>query len=568
MKTKTTLLLTICCLLNTFLSFSQSLNWQWATASKGPSYQEGYSIAADKNNNVYLGGWFGGDSITFDSTTLFNGGASNSHSNSFITKYSPSGQVLWAASPINTAFVSVAGLSIATDENGSAYVTGQFGGDSVTFGNIILHVSISNFAEMFITKYDSSGNALWAKGASGYTTAGYGVATDKSGNAYVTGYFGDNICSFGGITVVNSSITSADVFIVKYDGSGNVLWARCGKSPGDSRGRAIATDKNNNVYVTGLFSGDSITFGSKTLYLSSPNSIDIFIAKYDSAGNALWAKSAGYNYENDGFAIATDGNDNVYITGRFSGDSITFGPYTFYNATPQLYDMFIAKYDTKGNVLWARSAGGNLDDIGYSVATDTNYNVYVTGGFASDSIPFGSNILQFSAGASDPMFIVTYDSVGNVLCATALASGGDDWSAVCVDQTGNAYLGGDFFANLFIVGADSLNLTGQENIFVAKFKCGINIATDVVNVNESESLQIYPNPFSNHANVKYSIPPGSKNATLIIYDLLGRQRNTYKLSNAEGQIEINAGNLSSGIYFCSLVVDGKNVEARKMVTQE
>ena len=105
-----------------------------------------------------------------------------------------------------------------------------------------------------------------------------------------------------------------DIFIAKYDASGNCLWAKNAGGIGYDYGYGIATDANGNSYVTGSFYGTA-TFG--TIQLVSYGYDDIFIAKYDASGNCIWAKKAGGINWDFGYSISTDGNGNEFITGIF-----------------------------------------------------------------------------------------------------------------------------------------------------------------------------------------------------------------------------------------------------------
>jgi hypothetical protein len=131
-------------------------------------------------------------------------------------------------------------------------------------------------------KYDSSGNVVWANKAGGnYEDVGNSIAVDGSGNCYITGYF-SSTSTFGSLTLICQSTVYYDVFVVKYDSSGNVVWA---KNAGDAityeAGNSITIDDIGNSYVTGSFMG-SITLGSFTL--TNKGSSDIFIVKYDDSG--------------------------------------------------------------------------------------------------------------------------------------------------------------------------------------------------------------------------------------------------------------------------------------------
>jgi hypothetical protein len=146
-----------------------------------------------------------------------------------------------------------------------------------------------NMVDMFIVKYGTNGNAVWAKNARGRSN-GWGIAThgsEGSETVFVTGAFSSPSIAFGNITLTNSG--STDIFIVNYDASGNVLWAKSAGGTGGDIAWSIATDGNGNAFVTGTFNSPSITFGPITLS-NTNNCADMFIAEYDPNGNVPWAK--------------------------------------------------------------------------------------------------------------------------------------------------------------------------------------------------------------------------------------------------------------------------------------
>ena len=140
------------------------------------------------------------------------------------------------------------------------------------------------------------------------------------------------------------------------------------QSPGgisNSSGKCISVDANGNSYVTGGFGG-SIILGGITL--TSVGSYDMYIIKYNSNGIALWAKSAGgTGYDYGGIGINVDIAGDVYVTGGFSSTAITFGTTTLAHVGTGYSDIFIAKYSSAGDVLWAKSAGGIAEDYGVSL---------------------------------------------------------------------------------------------------------------------------------------------------------------------------------------------------------
>ncbi|MET3542539.1 Tfp pilus assembly major pilin PilA, partial [Pontibacter aydingkolensis] len=258
------------------------------------------------------------------------------------------------------------GRSVARDTQGNTYVVGYFR-DRIIFDGITL--KSSGGWDVFIAKYNASGSVLWAQRAGGANTdVGTGVAIDGFGNAYVTGYFYDP-ATFGSTTLTSAG--GADMFVAKYDPSGNVLWAQRSGGANNDISNSIAVDGSGNAYVTGYFY-ETTTFGSTTL--TSSGGQDMFVAKYNASGTVVWAKQAGGTNSDYGRGIAVDGQGNAYVTGEFYGTA-TFGSTTLTSAGYD--DIFVAKYDASGTVVWAKQAGGTNSDYGRGIAVDGQGNAYV-----------------------------------------------------------------------------------------------------------------------------------------------------------------------------------------------
>ncbi len=365
--------------------------------------------------------------------------------------------------------------SISTDTAGNVFVTGKFNSPSITFGSTILSNAGSSGNDMYLVKYSSSGNVLWATSAGGTSgDAGAGVSADADGNVVVTGVFSSPSITFGTSTLTNTGGGNADIFVVKYDGSGNVLWAKAIGGTGYDEGSAIHTDTVGNVIVTGRFDSPSITFGTTTLTNASAGFSDLFVVKYSPSGNVLWAASAGGPTMDLGIAVSTDGDGNVLVTGRFNSSSITFGTTSLFNAGGNTYDNFVVKYDTSGNVVWATSAGGTSYDDGSGVSTDTSGNVFVTGTFWSPSITFGSTTLT-NAGGSD-IFVVKYAPSGNVMWAMREGGSNNDGGVgICNDIDGNVFVTGFFYSPSITIGTTTLTCAGLGDIFVMKYDVSGNV---------------------------------------------------------------------------------------------
>ncbi|MFA5819915.1 MAG: SBBP repeat-containing protein [Bacteroidales bacterium] len=311
--------------------------------------------------------------------------------------------------------------------------------------------------DIFLAKYDASGNVQWAKSAGGTNyDCAYSVAVDDSGNTYIVGGFSSPTLSFGSDTLTNAGYS--DIFLAKYDANGNVLWAKSAGGTNYDCAYSVAVDDSGNTYLAGYFQSPTIIFGSDTL--TNVGSWDIFLAKYDANGNVLWAKSAGGTNSDCAYSVAVDALGNIYVAGYFCSPTITFGSTTFTNAGPAGYsDIFLAKYDTSGNVQWAKSAGGTNYDCAYSVAVDSSGNIFVTGGFESPTLSFGSTILTNAdnTGNTDDIFLAKYAPNGNVLWAKS--AGGVDYdyaTSVAVDASGNTYMAGSFCSPTLSFGSTTL----------------------------------------------------------------------------------------------------------------
>jgi hypothetical protein len=291
------------------------------------------------------------------------------------------------------------GYSVATDASGNVFITGGFTSDSITFGTTTLIRTGTFGGNLFVVKYSPAGNVLWAKsaGLAAGDDQAYGICTDASGNVFITGYFTGSPLIIGNDTLTNAG--GLDIFVAKYDASGNAIWAKSAGGTSDENGNGIATDANGNVFITGFFDSFTITFGSTTLTNMNNTSAlpDIFVAKYDPSGNVLWAKSAGSLQADFASGISVDKHGNVLITGTFNSNA-TFGTFVLNGTGDE--DFFVAKYDNSGNFKWAKMAGtvGNFYTQGYGVATDTSDNIVATGYYQGTTIEFDTITLTNAGG--------------------------------------------------------------------------------------------------------------------------------------------------------------------------
>ncbi len=529
--------------------FSQAPNWAWAKSAGGGGAINGRDVAIDNSGNVIVTGSFWGDSMHFGAITLVN--YFYPEDDIVIAKYNGAGTILWAKRI--GAGSSDFGKSVITDNSGNIYLTGESDGSFPTFGS----VTATGTGDMFIVKYDSLGNEIWAKW---YPAVANGIACDLAGNIIVTGYF-LNSTTFGSTTLTCAG--GADIFVAKFDSSGNVLWAKSAGGNDNDEGTSICTDNSGNIMVTGYFSSPSITFDTTTLINTgiSPTS-DVFVTKFDSLGNVLWAKSAAGNNSDSGSGIANDNNGNVFITGTFKSPTIDFDSTILTNDSSGYSDIFTVKYDMGGNLMWAKSAGGIQNDGPGSIATDPNGNAIIAGYFISTVLTFPPITITNASFPNGDVFIMKYDSLGNVVWAEDYGEAGDERIYITTDAIGNIAVTGGFSYPSINFGANTLTSSGgTADLFVAK----TDITTGIPTFPRSEEkITISPNPFTNSTTITLPTTNNQQLTTITITDVLGKEIKTLHFTGNECVIE--KGDMERGIYFVR-VNSKQGIVNRKIVIQ-
>lgn len=304
------------------------------------------------------------------------------------------------------------GDGIACDGPTALYVTGQYL-SGATLGGTNLSGS-----GLFLARYTAAGTLEWVRTATSASGApvGHSLSVDPLGNCYVTGSF-DGTTSFGVANLVSAG--GSDVFVAKYDRAGTLLWVVRQGGAYDDSGRGIAADGANGCFLTGLLQSST-----------AASSRDILVAKYNAQGVLQWQRQPASSSSDAGMAVAADDAGNAYVTGWFTSTA----NFLTTNVTAiGARDIFVAKYNSAGTLLWVSALGGASGDEGKGVGVDTNGNVYVTGSF---------NIGGGSASSDAEKFLLTkFSSTGALLWQRELLASlyYPDFSSAS-DRAGNTWV--------------------------------------------------------------------------------------------------------------------------------
>ncbi len=256
-----------------------------------------------------------------------------------------------------------------------------------------------------------------------------GVAVDPAGNIVIQAGIQSSSIDFG-----TGPLTGGwgNVALAKFDPAGTTLWATRYDNGSAAMPYFVVADAGGNLFLGGALAGTA-AFGGPPLVppCASGAWLDVYLVKLDPGGSHLWSERFGdCNWQNVVDA-ASDGS-NLVVTGGFES-TLDFG--TTLITSVGARDLFVAKLDAAGTVLWARGFGDAGEQFGYGIAVDPAGNVLVTGSF-SGTIDFGGGPMVASVGAD--AFLVKLDSSGNYLWARQFGiDGGQVGGDVVVDVFGN-----------------------------------------------------------------------------------------------------------------------------------
>jgi hypothetical protein len=310
---------------------------------------------------------------------------------------------------------------------------------------------------------------VWLAGSSGNShSESFDIEKDAQGNTYIIGYFSGATVLKN--TTINSTNPLSDVFVAKFSASGHVLWVKTFGGTQSDRGLKIALTPSNELLITGYFHG-AMQMGAFQLQ-SNTNSRDFFIAKLNTSGDVIWAKSEGGPMGETAYDITSDSQGNCIVTGQFEGTTSIAGQSISSTVNPQLntpsFDIFVAKYSPTGDPLWVKTGSAKYEDRGLSLVCDAQNNIYMTGQF-SDTLNFlGQTINNQIINAG---FVAKITPSGTLSWLRRIAASQAMAYDIKMNSSNELYVTGDCLGNLIYwdnLGSNMVSNPYTNKIFLLK----------------------------------------------------------------------------------------------------
>ena len=514
------------------------------TLSQGQTHTVlGNTGGLQKTGNTYRG-WntaANGTGTDYKAGDTFTMGTANA---TLYAQWLTSGKVLWGTTPQTAANYSLF-VSAATDASGNIYAVGTlFGSGLFAFGNGVTTAGGMNGVDnLVIVKYDSSGKALWARTVtSAASSSAYNsVAVDPSGNVYAAGSLtGSGTYDLGNGKTVTATNGFNCVLLVKYDFSGNTIWAKTvALGPGSTSYRGVAVDPSGAyVYAVGeQYATATYDYGDGATTASYNANSNVLLVKYTSSGTGVWARSTtAASNDSIFYAVAVGSTGNVFASGFQYGTGISYASgVTPSGGASSSSNALLVKYASDGTVTWAQTASPSLsassDSEFKNLTIDSSGNVYAVGlqnNAAVFTYGIGSTTsAQTSISGSNPL-IVKFDHAGNGLWARTVSAGPSGGNAVfygiVAAASGDVYAAGHQ--------SNAAAYTYGSGVTATSVNSGSNVSCAVLVRYDSSGNAVWARTITGGTSGSYFYGAAADSLANVI--AAGCQQNPYTFSYGDG----------------------------------
>ncbi|MDP1727872.1 MAG: T9SS type A sorting domain-containing protein [Bacteroidota bacterium] len=540
-----------CIFLSEALLTAQNPTWVMAKQIQ-TTCNSNASIATDQNNNIYMGGYFETDTLVLANDTLFNTGLWSM----YLARYDGTGNLQWGRGVLPSNQINEI-MAIGTDLSGNIYASGYYRGSSIVVGQYVLSDNPNNNFNIFIIKYDLTGNIKWARNAIAINNSFYQInstrvlSVDGNGNVHLAGEFSCAELIFGTDTLRNNGpVSSKQSFHVTYDSAGNIIKVA---PPSRSSTNVILKAPENTFYAGGSFR-DSLVCGPYILHADT-HFASMFIVKYNNSGNVEWAKKA-QNSDNKLIQADHDASGNIYLLGY------CFSSMTFEGITLPVGGTWMAKMNSSGNLIWLKRIIENIGSTTISICVKPDGKIFISGYFPGSRFWIGTDTIKTNANPGLPdIYLAAFNADGNLLWLKGVKGGKSGKNVKGMKLIQNRLLITGTYSEYAVFGSDSLFWpewikNGGSRPYLAKLD-------QISGMDDDHEITtypfIYPNPAANHFFIH-----GSSNGfvSLSIYNITGQKMYaTEKYVESDG---IDIRNLGPGLYFIRLEME-KGIRVDKLI---
>ncbi len=345
--------------------------------------------------------------------------------------------------------------SVVCDAAGNVYIAGETNSVAdIATSATGYQILTGGLKDAFLAKYNTAGQLQWATYFGGMSDdIGHSVACDPDGNVYLAGQTGGNISMTGGYQITMGG-GAGDAFLVKFNGSGQLLWSSYYGGSSLDYGFAVACDAAGNVYLAGQTqSTDGISSPGNLHQTANGGSNDAFVVKFNASGQRQWGTYLGGTGNEFCYGMTCDAA-GVYIAGQTSSSSgiATSGAHQLVRVgtTVLQSDAFLVRFTSAGQVDWGTYYGGaGILDVGRKVVCDASGNVYLAGTTNSDTAIATSSAHQPArSGTSNDAFLVKFNISGQRQWGTYYGgTGAEQGLGLACDAAGDIYLSGSTASN-------------------------------------------------------------------------------------------------------------------------
>ena len=447
----------------------KALQAEWAERIGGGENDYVNSAIGTSDGGYIVGGYYNSENIDLGNNIVLN---NNGENDGFIIKYNIDGQVEWAKNVGEAGHEYI--NSVTETSDGGYLVGGSFTSERIELENdVIIGDNTGYGSDGMVIKYNSEGEAEWAKRIGGNVADQVKCVIETSdGGFFVGGTNESNIDLGNNITIEKHGNTSAvDIMIIKYNAEREAVWAKSIGGYSDEYVNCIIETKDKGYMVGGQFLSTSIDFGNN-ITISKNSGYAGMIVKYDSNGQAEWAKSInGVGHEN--VKSITEIKEGGYlVAGDFYSRSIDLGnSVTLNNDNPSYRDGMLIKYSAEGEAIWAKNIGGDSGDYLESVQEVEDGKYLVAGYFFSQKIVLDNNESITNNGGGD-IVLIQYNSEGYAEWMKKIGgSKQDTLNSIIKTDNGEFIIGGQFESNEIDLGNDIvINNQGSSDGMIIKLK--------------------------------------------------------------------------------------------------